>query len=281
MQLFARTLSGTRISLDSAEKQHDYFCEECGGVLHIRSGSHRQPHFYHLSPPSSCHQHAKSPTHIQTQLYLHRQLPQGELFLEHRFPTIGRIADAAWIPYKCVFEIQCSPISREEVLSRNADYAKEGWLVIWLLHDRRFNRSAKPSRLDPVFETLPHYFTNINAEGKGCLYDQFSIWKKGYRTHKLNPLPLVLSPPQPFPSFPIPALNLLKNRQSSWPIFLPGDLLSLFYQTPSSPYIQSAFLYEKNASRSILLRALLWIKQIYLKLLHHLLDQFALTSKYS
>lgn len=275
MQLFARTRSGARIFLSSAEKQCDYFCEECGGILHIRSGSHRQTHFYHLSPPVSCHQHSKSLPHIQTQLYLQRQLPQGEIFLEHRFPAIGRIADAAWIPYQCVFEIQCSPISREEVLSRNSDYGKEGWQVIWLLHEKRFNRSVRSSRLDPVFETLPHYFTSINAEGKGCLYDQFSIWRKGYRTHKLNPLPLALSPPQPFPSFPIPTLNLLKKRQSSWPIFLPGDLLSLLYRTPPSPYMQLALLYEQNASQTMILRAWFWIKQIYLKLLYLLLDQFA------
>lgn len=275
MQLFARTLSGTRVSLASAEKQRDYFCEECGGVLHIRSGAHRQPHFFHLSPPVSCHQHAKSLPHIQTQLYLQQQLPPGELFLEHRFPHIGRIADAAWIPYQCVFEVQCSPISREEVLSRMSDYAKEGWHVIWLLHERRFNRAKGASRLDPVFQTIPHYFTNIDERGKGYLYDQFAVWKDRWRTHKLHPLPLLFSSPKPFPSFPTPPLHLLQKRQASWPIFLPGDLFTLSCQTPLSPYLQAALQNEKHTSQSRFLRCWTWLKETYLQLLHSLLDQCA------
>ena len=275
MQLFAKKLSGERIFVISAEKQQDYFCEECGGILHVRSGAHRQPHFYHLSPPTICLQHTKSLEHIQTQLYLQKQRAEGEILLEHPFPSIGRIADAAWIPYKCVFEIQCSPISTLEVQERTSDYAKEGWQVIWLLHEKRFNRSQRASRLDPVFQTIPHYFTNINASGQGFLYDQFSLWQEGWRTHKLHPLPFLLSPPIPVPSFPLSSLNFLQKRQSSWTLFLSGDLFTLSWQTPPSPYLQLALRLEKKLLQSWMRQLLAGCKEMYLQILHTLLDAFA------
>ena len=58
-----------------------------------------------------------------------QQYPPGDCQLEMIFPTIGRIADVAWLSQKIVFEIQCSPIFLQE-LSRNRDYQKEGWSLV-------------------------------------------------------------------------------------------------------------------------------------------------------
>ena len=62
-----------------------------------------------------------SPTHKIVQETLLSILPHASL--EHRFPSIGRIADVALLPEKIIFEIQCSLISISEVEKRITDYA--------------------------------------------------------------------------------------------------------------------------------------------------------------
>lgn len=261
MQLYAKTLQQKIIAASQASKGQDYFCLECGSLVRKRGGIHRNDHFFHLHPPDSCRQNGKSMPHIQTQIFLESLLPPGESFLEYPFPTIKRIADVAWISNQLVFEIQCSPIKWEEIAARNKDYALMGYQVIWILHDSRFNQ-WKLSGAEIYLQASPHYFTNMDAEGCGMIYDQFQILRKGLRMEKLPPLVVDLSQPMQT-HFKNTAKNLSPSRwtewftnrelravdriprRHKWPLFFQGDLTDHAINIPNS-YFEAVQLIEKE-----------------------------------
>ncbi len=227
MQLYALDLEGKLVSALSAAKQQDFFCIECQQIVRVRGGTHRHMHFFHLTTPDSCHLHAKSMAHIQTQLHLLSILPSEEAALEHRFAEIKRIADVAWHARKLIFEIQCSPISPEEIRARNHDYATLGYYVVWILHDNRYNQKMISSA-EHFLKGSTTYFTNIDQHGNGIIYDQFELIKKNKRHEALPPLPIDLSQPRLVESS-APALStkLGKSRSKYWSCHFSGDLLDL------------------------------------------------------
>jgi hypothetical protein len=76
----------------------------------------------------------------KTHQTLQQRLCQRYPFLqkERPFPDLCRIADLVWEERKLIFEIQCSPILRQEAEKRVRDYAMKGYTVIWLVIDRSF-----------------------------------------------------------------------------------------------------------------------------------------------
>jgi competence protein CoiA len=175
------------VFVTSAVKGQDYRCPECLGSVRIRGGWHRQIHFYHLKKPLLCQQHRKSLAHLQAQRFIHSLLPEGEGALEKSFPSIGRIADVAWIKRKIIFEIQCSPISLEEAKNRSEDYRKMGFTPVWILHDRRFNRN-RLSAAEHFLRKRECYFTNIDERGMGMIYDQEERYRENRRLFRGPPL---------------------------------------------------------------------------------------------
>jgi competence protein CoiA len=107
--------------------------------------------------------------------------------LEVPFTTIQRIADVAWPSRKWVFEVQCSPISLEEVQARCADYARLGYAVLWILHERCFNQ-RKVGAAEQLLRAQGCYFTNMSAQGRGVFYDQFEVVEGRKRRHRGPPL---------------------------------------------------------------------------------------------
>jgi competence protein CoiA len=180
VQLYAFDVENKIVSAAKAIKGTDYYCPECRSVLHRRGGIHRQDHFYHLESTSLCRQNGKGLEHLQTQLYFQQSLPPGECALERSFPTIARIADVYWEKEKLVFEVQCAPISSEEVLARTRDYNALGLTVVWVFHDVRYNK-RRHSAAELALWSMPHYFTNIDAEGRGDIYDQLCLLQGGGR----------------------------------------------------------------------------------------------------
>ena len=114
MQFFAYYQDQISFS-EEALKGRDYRCPECHGRLRVKEGLHRRKHFFHLHPPIHCRQSKKSELHLTIQKVISASLPSGESFLEKRFPSIQRIADIVWEPKHLIFEVQCSPISLQEV----------------------------------------------------------------------------------------------------------------------------------------------------------------------
>ncbi len=163
-----------------AQKGAHYRCPECLGLVRLRGGHLRQKHFYHVRLQPTCRQHQKTIAHLQIQLHLKTLIPN--LSLEKPFPAIRRIADAAWEEKKIIFEVQCSPISLKEVQNRTSDYQKEGYTVIWLLHDKRFN-GRKATEAEIFLRQHSCFF----IKGK-FIYDQKEVFTGPYRIHKGPPV---------------------------------------------------------------------------------------------
>ncbi len=165
---------------------------ECGTAVRLREGPFRHAHFYHLKKTTDCRQSGKSETHIQLQIYIKNLIPDTQL--EFRFPEINRIADVAWHTEKIVFEIQCSPMSIDEMQSRYTDYAKAGYQMVLILHDSRYNQWHL-SPMELAIQDRPYYYTNKNESGIGVIYDQWAHHENGLRKKSLPPIPIDLSNP--------------------------------------------------------------------------------------
>jgi competence protein CoiA len=228
MHLFALDSQGQIVPVHRAQKQKNYFCLECRGSVRRRAGLHRTSHFFHLNPASSCRQEGKSMAHLQIQYRLQSMLPAKDCFLEYSFPVIQRVADVVWISKKIIFEVQCSPIHPDEIKSRNQDYASQGFQVVWILHDQRYNQ-WKISAAEDYLQNSPYYFTDINGEGKGIIYDQLHIVDKGIRKKKLLSCNIDVSGPRTMASNSrlqttnLPAM--IAKRIQSWPLYFLGDLV--------------------------------------------------------
>lgn len=231
MQLYAFNEKNELIFAHQAQKQTNYFCLECQQTVRARGGFHRTTHFYHLSSSQTCRLSGKSMVHLQVQCLLKKILPQEECFLEFRFPEINRIADVAWVSKKLIFEIQCSPITALEVQQRNRDYRTQGYQVIWILHDRCFNQ-RRLTAAELHLRTSPFYFTDMNAEGSGVIYDQFDLIQYGMRRHTLPSLainvlePFLIQPGELKEDKAIP--YCIANRLKHWPLYFCDDLLDLY-----------------------------------------------------
>lgn len=246
MQLYALDSEGRPVSAHQALRQRDYYCLECEQLVRLRGGPQRRCHFYHLDPPLFCRQHQKGPIHLQMQSHFLQRLPAGDCHLELPFPSIRRIADVAWLSQKLIFEIQCSPISAEEVLARNRDYVQLGWNVIWILHDKRYNQ-VRLSAAEMALRPYPHFFFSHDQSSAPVIYDQFDICDQGLRYARLPPLPIQWEePPSLILQDQFYPLRLLTQRAMQWGRFFKGDLMSLFLHTPHLSYLQQAKEKEKD-----------------------------------
>ncbi len=176
MQLYAQDQNSIIIYAKNASKHHNYKCLECQSLVRLRGGIHKQNHFYHVDPERSCRQNGKSQEHLQVQLFLKSEL-KNDCILEKRFKEINRIADVVCPSKRIIFEVQCSPISLEEVKSRNRDYESIGYTVVWILHDQRFNKSTLLAA-EQYLQNYQHYFTNIDHLRNGIIYDQFRVFDR-------------------------------------------------------------------------------------------------------
>lgn len=165
---------------------------ECGSAVRLREGPFRHAHFYHIRKTPGCRQNGKGEIHIQLQIYINTLIPESKL--ECRFPEINRIADVAWHSEKIVFEIQCSPMSPDEMRDRYADYEKIGYRMVLILHDSRYNQ-WRLSSMELMLGDRPYYYTNKNESGYGIIYDQWNHHEKGLRKKSLPPLAIDLSKP--------------------------------------------------------------------------------------
>lgn len=243
MQLYAFNEQNRIVSASQANRHHDYACLECRGKVRLRGGIHKQKHFFHLTLTENCSQRRKGMVHLQIQRIIEQLLPPGECFLERRFPEIGRIADVAWESQKIIFEVQCSGMHEHEALMRNRDYLKVGYQVVWILHDSRYNR-WRISAVEEALTDSPHYYTNIDAEGRGCIYDQWRQNAKGLCQARLPSLAIDLR--YPFRSLTgiESELQLIIRRKNNWRLHFQGDLLDAVKQKNDAYLLKAA---EKEA----------------------------------
>lgn len=265
MQIFAFNEKHQLCSAQEAIGQRDYVCIECNSIVRVRKGAKKIAHFYHLSQANHCFLSRKSLVHIAAQEYFLKHLPEGEAFLEVPFPDIKRIADVVWVNKKLIFEIQCSFIDEVELLARNQDYLSVGYDVIWVLHDKRYNK-RRLSSAEVALKDFPHYYTNINSLGKGLFYDQWSVVNKAVRQYHIGSVPINFNEPLTMEGFPFDDYpSLLKERQS-WKWYFQGDLFYRF-----SKLSPEALLNSKTSTQLTgkYWRLFQWIKTAYLRALHY------------
>jgi competence protein CoiA len=224
MHLIAKNSNGEIIVADRADKEASYFCLECNASVRLRGGARRRRHFYHTTQARPCRQAGKSATHLAVQQRLLSLLPFGEARLEVAFPEIGRIADLYWEKAKIVFEVQCSPISKQEVEERSSDYRRLGLTPVWILHANRYNR-RRLTEAEEWLTSHPHYYTTIDETGKGLFFDQWSQISGGVRHQRSPKLTVELNCPKPTPE----RLERLPAPFDSWStgrsIIFAGDLI--------------------------------------------------------
>lgn len=215
MQLYALE-NDTLIVCQKAKKGKDYFCPECSAIVRLKRGKRRQSHFFHLKSNSACHLAQKGEPHLRLQEFLEKLLHHEGAELEKQFPSIGRIADVACSNTKKIFEIQCSPISLEEAQNRSQDYQSLGYQVIWILHDKKYNRRSVSLAEQYLRATTTTYFSNMDGAGRGKIYDQFELIANHRRRKKSLPLIVNL---QKFLSIP--------KESHHWTLFHEGDSLDI------------------------------------------------------
>ena len=252
-----------------AEKQRDYLCPECRGVVRLRKGTLRQPHFYHFRSSSRCRQNGKSAAHLQLQWAIFSLFPSGQSHMERPFPEISRIADVTWETEKIVFEVQCSPLSLREAEQRCLDYKSVGFTPIWILHDRQFN-GRKISASEELLRKVGAYYTNFDEKGYGEIYDQFDICKSGRRIFQGPSLQVDLKNRLFFSGALDTNLpKTLTDRLKSWPFYFAGDLFARFTakRNPLLLEMEKKFLQKKETSW------LTKVKQFYLTFFRPLLEK--------
>ncbi len=236
MQLYALDQNNQLVPANRAVRQKNYFCLECNKQIRLRGGIHRQNHYYHTEPNRACKLGGKSLTHLSVQSYFQSTLPEGDCLLEHRFPRVNRIADAVWTSKKIVFEIQVSPITAEEIRQRNTDYSSMGYQVVWILHDKQFNKH-RVTAAEIFLQENPHYFTNIDANGHGKIYDSIRHFDKKFEVDITQPTK------NKRPIFKIP--KNIDLRIQKWPISFEGDIISSVSDKKYRPYFDQFLDGEK------------------------------------
>lgn len=229
MHLFAWDETNQLVETATASKQKIYFCRECRSPVKLRGGFLRQRHFYHLHNNRACRQSGKSMAHLQVQLYLKKL--REDAVVEKHFSSINRIADVVWEKDKLIFEIQCSPILSREVAARNSDYSMLGYTVIWILHEQTFNQ-RQWTAAEYFLQDFTHYYTNIDEEGAGCIYDRWDLIKKRIRYSVWNHRPVNLAH---FTEWkPLWAEGIypdwMKTRLKGWKFSFSGDFLDYISQ---------------------------------------------------
>jgi len=191
------------------------------------------------------------------QLQLQKKMPEIEL--EKPFHSILRIADLCWERHKIVFEIQCSPISIKEAYERKRDYALEGYELIWLLDDKRYNKKIlRPS--EGFLRGQACYFFSSTT---GLVYDQFELVVERSRLLKGPPLPIDLLTPTPI--FIPPGFQILQQQKSRLAKYIfQGDLL--FRSLTNSSYLDKLIAYEETMGTSYRdhKKKFFWFKKIFL-----------------
>jgi competence protein CoiA len=261
MQIFALDEKNSLIAAHQALRQQDYHCVECKSLLRLRGGSQRQLHFYHFHTKQHCGLSKKSLTHLQIQFYIQKKLNLPDTSLEYRFPHIQRIADVFWSEKNIVFEIQCSKIPIQTLLSRTQDYRSIGINVVWIFHDHCFSKSHI-ARMEEVIREIPHYFTNLNSKGSGIIYDQFLYSTNDLLKKYLPQLEIDLSVPKKTPENFNPTLAELIPRLQFWKIHFKQDLLDQFLYSTFSKTVQPVTS-KKTAKLFFIKKLYFWLKFVF------------------
>ena len=234
MQQFALDNNKQYINSNEALTGINYYCPECESIMRVRGGDHYRYHFYHLKKNEYCRQSSKSIIHLNIQNYIEKELKNNgyDVKQENPFSIIHRIADVCCHNLKLIFEVQCSHIKPEEIRARNRDYNSIGYDVVWILSDKKLYNKYTLTPAEKYLGNLMHYYSNIDNNGKGSIYDQFQTVinnKRYYRHYRHN---IDLSKPNKFKE----KINnkSIGTRYFKWDYYFNNDLYQYLLEHPDT-----------------------------------------------
>ncbi len=126
-------LKGIRIT------EHDHFyCPICSYPLILRIGTHKIPHFAHMSK-SQCElaSENETPLHLESKKIMYERLKQlfSQVYLEYYLRKSNQIADIfiQTNDYSIAVEIQCSSIPISDLVERTKGYQRQNIIPFWVL----------------------------------------------------------------------------------------------------------------------------------------------------
>jgi len=140
--IYALDDQNERINASKAVKEKNYLCPnlKCENrKLILKKGQIRIPHFAHKSK-KDCSSEPESEAHISCKLYFQSLLELDNRFVEY-YGIEGVRPDVLYDQF--ALEIQCSPITVNEVKRRNKIYEKNGFVAIWIFLEDSFTSIKK------------------------------------------------------------------------------------------------------------------------------------------
>ncbi|MCK8617598.1 hypothetical protein LNP00_04375 [Fructobacillus sp. M158] len=135
--LIAVTIRNDYCFAEKAKKNEIYLCPGCRGPVRLKQGEEKIAHFAHVAKKDCTgFSEGETPEHLAGKLALYRYF-KGKLPVLVE-PVLSGIAQRPDLLVgrpgnQVAIEYQCSPISKGDLLSRIAGYAKAGIRVWWLL----------------------------------------------------------------------------------------------------------------------------------------------------
>ena len=123
--------------------------------------------------------------HLAVQHKIASWIGKNECVLEHRVKE--HIADIYWQAQNTVFEVQCSPISLKEASRRTKDFEKLKINIIWILHQKTYNKVHMSPAETYLVKNKKVYYCNISQSGDGIVFDQEEAILFHKRLHKTPP----------------------------------------------------------------------------------------------
>ncbi|MDU9417280.1 competence protein CoiA family protein [Staphylococcus lloydii] len=139
--LYGKNKQGTVVHAANASKDCNYYCPLCCQKLMLKRGKYKCAHFAHHE--INCTYKEESYIHYQAKYRLGQSSKdlgmtvQIEPYLKecHQIPDI-------LINNKIILEIQCSPITVQQLQTRTSAYNNLGYIVIWIIKDTFKDKSV-------------------------------------------------------------------------------------------------------------------------------------------
>jgi hypothetical protein len=151
---------GALAQLQEWSREHQLFCPNCRGILHVRGGPARrtQLHFAHQRGECAWSTEEESERHMRGKAalagWVQRQFPTATVTLEERLPEPNRIADVFVVHpdgLRQAIEFQCAPLELEEWQRRHTAYRQAGISDLWIIGSNR--REKQEAFIEAILES--------------------------------------------------------------------------------------------------------------------------------
>ena len=161
-------------------------CPDCGEEVALRYSRNGKPYFSHVKKYDPYHNgYGESEEHFTGKRDLMWMCKEQGILAQDEVPLADakRRGDVYLPELKRVFEVQCSPISSEELIERTNCYAEEGIQVCWIFGNRysldKFLNKQQRNVLN-YHPNLGYYFLQMWG-GRFFIYYNIRLWRRKLR----------------------------------------------------------------------------------------------------